>query len=90
MGDLVPPAPKRIKRRHPGTTALAKKYSAPRTGDHETLIGFEPLKSGITPLDPGPFRTWKQFVDFYVLEKYQRNRLKGTTPSQKPLCTVSC
>lgn len=73
---------KPIKRKHPGTTELAKKYSAPRTGNHNTLIGFEPLKSGISPLEPGPFATWKEFVDFYILERYQRNRLKCKTDDE--------
>lgn len=80
----------RIKRKYPGTTDLAKKYSAPRTGQHNTLIGFEPLKSGISSLELGPFLIWKEFVDFYVLERYQRDRLKGTTQSQITCCIGTC
>jgi len=55
-----------IKRKHPGTTELAKKYTAPRTGQHNALIGFEPLKSGITPLEPAkPYlTTWRDFMTF--------------------------
>jgi len=69
-----PPLAKRQK-----LTALAEKYGHP-TKDSDILSVFHeiaPYKSGLTPLDPGPFANVEDRTTFRVLEDYQRERFSG-------------
>ena len=62
----------------PKLTALAVKYSHPVGEDHFNLDGSRELKSGLTPLDYGPFKTRDQFKNLQRWEAYQRRRFRGT------------
>lgn len=67
-----------MKRKHPGYTEFAGKYTARRKpGVDDALIGFEPEKSGMTSLEPGPFATLQETFDYSVLENYQKLRFEG-------------
>jgi hypothetical protein len=70
-----PPA----KRRKTALTALAEKYGHPTGSNDDIIQGYVPLKSGLTPLNPGPFRTVAEKVLYEKMVEYQRKRLKGET-----------
>jgi len=69
-----PPPAKRQK-----LTPLAEKYGHPSTGppDPSALQRIVPFKSGLTPLDAGPFTTAEERTTFLALENYQRKRFAG-------------
>jgi len=60
-------------------TALAEKYGHPTQDAPIPSIFHEivPYKSGLTPLDPGPFATGEERTTFRALENYQRDRFLG-------------
>ena len=62
-------------------TALAEIYTHPRGKIrevyHEKLRPFRPLKSGLTPLTPGPFDTVVDERHHDELELYQLSRFRG-------------
>jgi len=73
---------RRKKTKLPDFTELAEIYGHPLFGaanrdKHAPLEGIVPLKSGITPLDPGPFETKVELSQFEELEEYQRSRFRG-------------
>jgi hypothetical protein len=60
-------------------TALAEKYGHP-TGPRDDIIqGYVPLKSGLTPLNAGPFRTVEEADLYERMYAYQQDRMKGET-----------
>jgi hypothetical protein len=72
---------RRKKAKLPNFTELAEIYGHPLfrepDGIHGPLEGIVPLKSGLTPLEPGPFSTKAELSQFEQLEAYQRTRFKG-------------
>jgi len=59
------------------------KFGRPLTGDtelnvnHKALDGTLPLKSGLTPLDEGPFTLENELRKFEEWTIYQRTRFRG-------------
>lgn len=75
MERMSPPS-KRLK------TALAEKYGHPVGPHHKVIQGILPLKSGLTPLNPGPFLTFAELQLFKDLHTYQRLRFHGFTTAE--------
>ena len=70
------PAPTKVRPR-PGLTELAQKYTHPTGDDHSRLQGMEPLKSGLTPLEFASFATIDEYLLYWYLEEYQKDRFNG-------------
>jgi hypothetical protein len=64
-----PPSPK--------LSALAKKYNHPVGGRHDDLYGSTELKSGLTPLNLGPFERYEDVHNLQRWKTYQRERFEG-------------
>jgi hypothetical protein len=86
------------KRKFPHLTELTELYSHPpwhndyHDGDHQGLSYSQgPLKSGFTPLDPGPFAAEDEWEQYGILERYQRRRFQGqfNDPHPKTECQYS-
>lgn len=58
-------------------TKLAKNYTHPIGLQHAALLGIEPLKSGLTPLDPFQLKTIDDYLVFWSLRGYQVGRFDG-------------
>jgi hypothetical protein len=58
-------------------TALAEKYGHPIGPEHAVIQGYVLLKSGLTPLNPGPFLTIEERDLYHKIASYQRSRLRG-------------
>lgn len=58
-------------------TALAEKYGHPLGQQHGILHGYAPMKSGLTPLDMGPFQTFEEMHFYRAMDYYQRERFRG-------------
>jgi len=71
------PAPKRHKLDQTPSGLIAK-YTHPTEGRHRILRNY-PDKSGLTPLNEGPFGTSEKANEWIFLEEYQRRRFAGMT-----------
>jgi hypothetical protein len=66
----TPPLPLKL-------SALAEKYSHPVGDEHDALYGSSELKSGLTPLNLGPFDQAKDHDNFQRWRAYQQQRFGG-------------
>lgn len=64
----------------PEPTELALKYTHPTGMNHDPIQGFSRQKSGITPLERGPFETAEEYQTMYHLMSYQIWRFQGCYP----------
>jgi hypothetical protein len=58
-------------------TELGEKYGHPVGPNHVAIANLRPWKSGITPLEPGPFKTEEAKLQYIKLQNYQRDRFEG-------------
>jgi len=66
---------------HPGglrLSTLAVKYSHPVGPEHDDLYGSSELKSGLTPLDLGPFVRRQDVENLHRWMAYQLRRFDGS------------
>jgi hypothetical protein len=61
----------------PKLSILAHKYSHPVGKRHDDLYGSDELKSGLTPLDLGPFTTRREYETLNRWRSYQKHRFEG-------------
>ena len=71
------PKEPRPLRGRPALTKLACKYTHPTGDSYEELQGMQPLKSGLTPIELDPLQTIDEYLTYWSLQKYQRDRFKG-------------
>jgi hypothetical protein len=48
---------------------------------YDALSGCVPLKSGLTPLDAGPFATEEEWIKYQKLEAFQKRRFRSKLES---------
>jgi hypothetical protein len=88
-----PAGPREKRQKIPNFTELVEIYGHPIFNEsntiHSPLEGIIPLKSGLTPLDLGPFATAAELSLFQKLEAYQRTRFKGELSSNATYYKVS-
>jgi hypothetical protein len=73
----------------PDLTEFAEIYSHPPwfKEDHDDPLSYtNPLRSGMTPLDEGPFSTEEERNQYQVVEEYQKRIFKRT--SKPPLSRI--
>lgn len=76
-GNLNQMAASNRRQNHQRLSALAQKYGHPVGGHHDVLYGSTELKSGLTPLDYGPFNKVEDADNLHRWELYQRKRFEG-------------
>jgi hypothetical protein len=66
-------------------TELGEKYGHPVGPNHVAISQIRPWRSGITPLEPGPFKTEAARLEYIKLQNYQRDRFEGKSDRVKIL-----